>query len=226
MNQLIAVPEIQIIFPKDGKIRSRKVVKRSNARNTGKYPSWKMQRMMQWESVHEGNAMRILDANPNVISFHEQPCEILYRMNGEHRRHYPDFMVVENHRREFWEVKTEIDANVVEVAERTQFLQKFLPAYGYNYLVVFAEAMAKQPRLDNVKRLNKLGRHPVSIIEQEQIRRIFNSNPVMSWGAFEQQAPQTLRNISRLILQGNLSIDLNQPISSATSIHSNFTIQS
>jgi len=226
MNQLIAVPEIQIIFPKDGKVRSRKVVKRSNARNTGKYPSWKMQRMMQWESVHEGNAMRILDASPRVISFYEQPCEIIYKINGEHRRHYPDFMVVESHRREFWEVKTEVDANSVEVAERTEFLKTFLPEYGYNYLVVFAENLAKQPRLDNVKRLNKLGRYPVSIIEQEKIRRLFNSNPVMSWGAFEQHAPQTLRNISRLILQGNLSIDLNQPISSATSIHSNFTVQS
>ena len=71
MNLLTALPKIQIIFPKDGKIRSRKVVKRSNARNTGKYPSWKMKRMMQWESVHEGNAMRILDATPHVTSFTE-----------------------------------------------------------------------------------------------------------------------------------------------------------
>ena len=71
MNELKPVPMIVINFPKDGKIRSRKVVKRSNARNSGKYPSWKMQRMMQWESVHEGNAMRILDAHPNVISFNE-----------------------------------------------------------------------------------------------------------------------------------------------------------
>lgn len=226
MNQLISVPEIQIIFPKDGKVRSRKIVKRSNARNTGKYPSWKMQRMMQWESVHEGNAMRILDASPRVISFYEQPCEIIYKMNGEHRRHYPDFMVVESHRREFWEVKTEVDANSVEVAERTEFLKTFLPEYGYNYLVVFAENLAKQPRLDNVKRLNKLGRHPVPIIEQERIRRIFNNNPVMSWDAFEQQSPQTLRNVSRLILEGKLSIDFNQPLSSATSIHSNFTAHS
>ena len=73
MKQVTAVPSIEINFPKNGKIRSRKVVSRSNARNSGKYPSWKMQRMMQWESPHEGNAMRILDATPNVISFNEQP---------------------------------------------------------------------------------------------------------------------------------------------------------
>lgn len=225
MKQLTAVPKIQIIFPKDGKIRSRKVVKRSNARNTGKYPSWKIGRMMQWESVHEGNAMRILDATPSVTSFTEQPCEIIYTLNGILHRHYPDLMVIESNYREFWEVKTESDANNSEVVERTNFLIKHLPEYGYTYRVVFAEVLAKQPRLNNVKRLNKLGRQSISLIEQERIRRLFTHEPVMSWGVFEQQSPQALRNVSRLILQGKLSIDFNQLISPATSIRSNFNAQ-
>lgn len=225
MNQLIE-PTIQITFPKDGKVRSRKVVKRSNARNTGKYPSWKMKRMMQWESVHEGNAMRILDATPNVISFVEQPCEIIYTLNNTRHRHYPDLMVITNNHREFWEVKTESDANNPEVAERTAFLTQALPEYGYSYRVVFAEVLAKQPRLDNVKRLNKLGRRPVSIIDAERIRRLFIHEPVISWGAFEQQPHERLCMISRLILEGKLNIDLNQPISPATSILSNFNAES
>lgn len=225
MNQLTAVPKIKIIFPQNGKIRSRKVVKRSNARNTGKYPSWKMRRMMQWESEHEGNAMRILDATPNVTSFTEQPCEIVYTLNGIQHRHYPDLMVIEGNHRELWEVKTESDANTPEVSERTDFLIRHLPQYGYTYRVVLAEALAKQPRLDNVKRLNKLGRQPISSLEQELIRRLFTHEPVLSWGVFEQQSPQTLRNVSRLILQGKLSIDFNQPISSATAIRSNFNAQ-
>lgn len=225
MNQLIAVPSIEIIFPSNGKIRSRKVVSRSNARNSGKYPSWKMQRMMQWESPHEGNAMRILDATPQVIAFNEQPCEIIYTLNGEKRRHYPDLMVMEGNGRELWEVKTEADANQSEVAERTAFLMETLPEYGYGYRVVLAEVLAKQPRLNNVKRLNKLGRQSISLIEQERIRRLFAKEPVMAWGMFEQQSTQTLRNISRLILQGKLSIDFNQPINSATSISSNFNAQ-
>jgi hypothetical protein len=225
MNLLTAVPTIQIIFPKDGKIRSRKVVKRSNARNTGKYPSWKMNRMMQWESVHEGNAMRILDATPHVTSFTEQPCEIIYTLNGMQHRHYPDLMVIEGNCPELWEVKTEADANSPEVAERSELLTNVLPDYGYTYRVVLAEALAKQPRLDNVTRLNKLGRQPISSLEQERIRRLFANEPEMSWGMFEQQSTQTLRNISRLILQGMLSIDFNQPISPATSIHSNFNAQ-
>ena len=225
MNQLIEAPKIQIIFPKDGKIRSRKVVKRSNARNTGKYPSWKMQRMMQWESVHEANAMRILDATPHVASFNEQPCEIIYMLDGVQHQHYPDLMVIEGNHREIWEVKTEADANSPGVADRTAFLIEALPDYGYEYRMVFAEVLAKQPRLDNVKRLNKLGRRPISSIEQERIRRLFTHEPVISWGVFEQESLERLRNISRMILEGKLSIDFNQPISPATSIRSNFNVK-
>ncbi|MES2012349.1 MAG: TnsA endonuclease N-terminal domain-containing protein [Pseudomonadota bacterium] len=222
MKQVIAIPSIEINFPTNGKIRSRKVVSRSNAHNTGKYPSWKMQRMMQWESTHEGNAMRILDATPSVVSFNEQPCEIVYTLHGVKRRHYPDLMVVEPHRRELWEVKTARDANEPEVAERTAYLTDVLPAYGYGYRMVLAEVLATQPRLDNVKRLNKLGRHPVSGLEQESIRRIFMQEPVLQWGMFEAQSPIALQHISRLILEGKLHIDLHQPINAASQIRSNF----
>jgi hypothetical protein len=225
MSHITVVPKIIINFPQDGKIRSRKVVKRSNARNSGKYPSWKMQRMMQWESVHEGNAMRILDANPSVISFNEQPCEIIYILNGEKRRHYPDFLVIEADQKEFWEVKTAKDANQPEVAERTAFLTTALPYYGYSYHMVIAESLASQPQLSNIKRLNKLGRQALTVVQQETLRRLFKQQPVMDWSVFENQSPVTLRQISRLILEGKLNIDLHQPIHAATQIRSNFNTQ-
>lgn len=225
MSHLAVVPKIVINFPQDGKIRSRKVVKRSNARNTGKYPSWKMQRMMQWESVHEGNAMRILDANPSVISFHEQPCEIIYTLNGEKHRHYPDLLVIEADQKQLWEVKTAKDAAQPEVAERTAFLTTALPYYGYSYHMVIAESLASQPQLSNITRLNKLGRQALTVIQQETIRRLFKEQPVMDWGVFENQSSVALRQVSRLILEGKLSIDINQPIHAATQIRSNFNIQ-
>ena len=225
MSHLTVVPKIVINFPQDGKIRSRKVVKRSNARNSGKYPSWKMQRMMQWESIHEGNAMRILDANPSVISFNEQPCEIIYILNGEERRHYPDLLVIEADHKELWEVKTAKDAAQPDIAERTAFLTEALPFYGYSYRVVIAESLASQPQLNNIKRLNKLGRQALTFIQQETLRRLFNEQPVMDWGVFENQSPVTLRQISRLILEGKLSVDLTQPIHAATQIRSNFNTQ-
>ena len=213
---------INILFPEEGKIRSRDPVSRSNAVNSGKYPSWKVDRMLQWESPHEGNAMRILDASPTVISFNEQPCEISYTLNGVERRHYPDFLVIEKHRREFWEVKTERDASEPEIVERTAFLALNLPDYGYGYRMVLAEILASQPRLDNVKRLNKLGRNPISVPEQESVRRLFGQQPILQWGMVEAQSPVLLRQVCRLILEGKLSIDLHQPIHAGSHIRSNF----
>ncbi len=46
--------------------RDRKVVRRSNYRVTGKYPSWKMLRMMQWESTIERDAFYLFDGTPNI----------------------------------------------------------------------------------------------------------------------------------------------------------------
>src|SRR5579859_7695488 len=46
-------PILAVQPPPDGKIRARKVVSRSRARGTGKFPSWKMGRMIQWESTYE-----------------------------------------------------------------------------------------------------------------------------------------------------------------------------
>src|ERR1700677_1489546 len=52
---------VRVVFPEPGQPRSRGVVSRSNARPTGKYPCWKMGRMLHWESENEFNAFRILD---------------------------------------------------------------------------------------------------------------------------------------------------------------------
>ena len=225
-NQLVKidVPRLEIRFPTVGQ-RIRKVVKRSNARNSGKYPSWKMGRMMQWESPHEGNAMCILDASPAVLSYCEQPCEITYTLNGEKHRHYPDFLVATTGCKEFWEVKTTEDANRHEVAQRTAYLTEALPCHGYGYRVVVAESLASQPQLSNIKRLNKLGRQALTVTQQEAFRRMFKEQPVMNWGLFEAQSPVVLRQISRLILEGKLNIDLNQPINAATQVRSNFNTQ-
>ena len=49
-----------------------------------------MERMLQWESMNELHAFRLLDCDPRVTVFAEQPCEIVYFDGTETRRHYPD----------------------------------------------------------------------------------------------------------------------------------------
>src|ERR1035437_9794410 len=135
-----------IVFPEPGHLRSRKVVSRARARPTGKYPSWKMRRMVQWESENELNAFRLLDCDPDVTRFIEQPCEVMYVLDGKVRSHFPDIFVEKNGRKELWEVKPESRAEKPEFVARTALLTLGLPLGGSTYGVVLAKAFSRQPR--------------------------------------------------------------------------------
>lgn len=204
---------ITIEFPEA--IRSRKVVTRSRARPTGKFPSWKMGRMLQWESLAELNAMRLLDATPAVRSFAEQPAVVRYSLNGESRIHHPDLLVErDNDLKELWEVKSAKDAAREEVAARTTLLQAALPTYGYEYRMVYAEQLRRQPRLSNVLEILKWGHGPITAVERERVRAILTQLPAVTWGAAVSGVlgRSGRHSLCRLVLEGMLAFDLNEKL--------------
>jgi hypothetical protein len=207
-----------IVFPELGQLRSRKVLSRSRARPTGKYPSWKMRRMLHWESENELNAFRLLDCDPDVNSFHEQPCEIQYVLNGQLRSHYPDILVEKNGRKELWEVKPESRAAEPEVIARTNLLDHGLPRWGYTYRVVLARDLSTHPRQANACVLLGFGRRAVIDREEEFIRRALSQHGSLLWseaccGKYGHSGRELLCS---LVLKGVLTMDLNLPISPST----------
>lgn len=207
-----------IEFPEPGQLRMRKVVKRSNARSTGKYPSWKVGRMLQWESRNELNAFFLLDSDPDVVSFKEQPCKITYDQDGVSRSHYPDILVQRYGRKELWEVKPDAKAEEPELVRRTALMIKDLPAWGYTYRVVLAKELAAQPRQRNAYFLLGFGWRPVADGEREFIRRAINQHGSLLWadacrGEFGPKGREILCN---LVLRGVLAIDMNASISPTT----------
>ena len=209
----------KIVFPAPDELRARKVVTRSRFRSTGKYPSWKMGRMLQWESVHEHNAFRLLDADPQVKSFNEQPCIIEYVHGGELRKHVPDILVeFKNGTKEIWEVKTAHDAGETEIATRTSRLANSLPRLGYRYRVILAGDLGAQPQLRNAIRLLGHGFRPISELDRESMRLLFKKQSQLLWseashGHYGQRGLQIL---CRLALEGVLVVDMGAPISSGT----------
>lgn len=208
---------ISILYPKDGKLRARKVISRSKARPTGKYPSWKMGRMMHWESPHELNAFRLLDAMPAVISFHEQPLVIRFILDGKDHFHFPDVLVNFGSFQELWEIKPAGEAAAPDVVARTLLLQRELPQKGFTYRVVTGEDLAKEPRLGTILTLLRHGRRPISLMEREQVRLLFNRTHEISWGAaFEKLAPSGFRVLARLFLEGHVTCNIGNPLTAAT----------
>lgn len=214
----LAQPAVVITFPEAGTLRSRRVVSRSRSRPTGKYPSWKMARMVQWESHNELNAYRLLDASPLVKSFREQPAEIRYVLDGEERRHYPDTLVELQDSKEFWEIKPRREAFSPDVVRRTELLTHTLPGKGYAYRMVLAEDLARQPRLDNVLTILKFGRPAIDPVDRERVRVAFSHGGELTWNdAISSERGRNARNVvCRLLLEGALVLDIEQPLGPAT----------
>ena len=209
---------LRIVFSSAEQVRSRRVVTRSRFRPTGKYPSWKMERMLQWESMNELHAFRLLDCDPRVTVFTEQPCEIIYVDGTETRRHYPDIYVEIDGSQELWEVKAEREASRGEMLTRTELLTSGLQQYGFTYRVLLDHELAKQPRLETAKTLLRYGRRTASDNEREYVRLALKSKGHLSWsevceGAFGTHSREI---VCRLALEGVLSFDLDSPLGPST----------
>ncbi len=207
-----------ILFPNEGSLRSRKVVTRSRARSTGKFPSLKMKRMLQWESENEKNAMYLLESDPAVTELHEQPCEIHYSDGFEQKEHDPDLFVVVNGVKEIWEVTTQAEALRPEIKSRTALMTTVLPNQGYQYRLVLDVDLRKQPYLNNAKTLVHSGIRPVSLREWEGLRRILEREGHLSWshacsGVYGNWGRHML---CRLVLDGQIEFDRASPLSPAT----------
>jgi len=174
--------------------------------------------MVQWESCHELNAFRLLDCDPDVIYFSEQPCKIVYVMDSVVRVHFPDILVTTSRGTELWEVKRQSKALEPEVLPRTALLSRALPRWGYNYRMVLAEELARQPRLGNANLLLRLGARAVGDCDREAIRRVLIERGSMTWlqACRGDYGSRGRENLCRLVLTGVLAIDMNAPISSAT----------
>jgi len=169
-----------------------------------------MDRMIQWESTPELNAFRLLDSDPTVIRFSEQPCAISYLQDGVVRSHVPDILIEYSDRKELWEVKVESEALTPEIAARTVLMHGLAP-WGYTYKVVLAAKLAAQPRLNNAMYLQRFGGlRAVSPEERESIRQVLKRTGYLLWG----DACRGIYGLHgreilcRLALEGLLSLDL------------------
>jgi hypothetical protein len=77
------------------KMLSRKVVTRSGRGFRGYYPSKKLNRLVQFESILERDAIQLFEQAEAVSEYREQPTIIYYHdEDGQPRKYYPDFEVI------------------------------------------------------------------------------------------------------------------------------------
>jgi len=139
----------------------RKITNKGGKKVIGKFPSLKMGRLIWWESQIERDYIYLLEFDPAVISYEEQPLRISYYLNGKERRYTPDFLVRKAGKKLIIEVKQEEEALKEENQRLFNIVSAICTRDGYEFIVVTDKMIRVQPRLDNIKLLTRYQRTPV-----------------------------------------------------------------
>ena len=205
--------DVVIEFANDKQVRARKVVKRSNHRVTGKFPSWKAGRMLQWESSIERDAFILLEADTSVRQYREQPAKLTFNLAGQKRIHYPDIYAETDKERCFIEVKSKSELDNPEIIERTSFLSTALTIQGDSYYLLGETEIRRQPRLHNAMFLHRHSRFANLIkldwLKREQLRKVIKNSGGITINAIREGklGEHGLISVCRMIQEGHLWLD-------------------
>lgn len=136
---------------------------------TGRFPSIKMGRMIQFESLVELDYIYLLDYDPDVEQFEEQPITIEYRCGAKTLRYTPDFLVVRQAHRKLVECKPDEFVNTEENQRKFRAAESWCAEKGWAFCVVTATQIRSGHRLRNVKFLTRFARFRPDVIVRARI---------------------------------------------------------
>jgi hypothetical protein len=194
-------------------MRVRKVVTRSGKKFRGKFPSRKLGRMVQWESLLERDAILALEYLHEVATYQEQPSvEIYYDGANQPRRYVPDFRAEFADGRELLvEVKPENQISTKEIREKLGAIAKRLEEQGRHYRVLTENDIRREPFFGNLRRLHSSGRRLMRASCTDALVERLGGGPVWTISEAAEQIGG-IEDVLRLVATGRLRIDLHAPI--------------
>lgn len=152
---------------------SRKISNRGSKKNIGKFPSLKMKRSIYWESLIERDLIFLLEYDPEVTSYEEQPDPVTYMLAGKQRHLTPDFFVERGGPTQIIEVKPE--AKMEKYTEIFREVRWECRQAGRGEFVVATEKMIRvEPKLGNIKFLFRYARTHILLSHQKLLQNFFH----------------------------------------------------
>ncbi|MBO6947534.1 MAG: TnsA endonuclease N-terminal domain-containing protein [Rhodospirillales bacterium] len=195
--------------------RSREVVRPTTHRYVGRFSSVKNDRMVHWESKLERDQIVLLEIDPDVVSFFEQPTPFYYEIDGKPRKYTPDFLVRREAYDSIIEVKPSKFAESAEWSEHLRFLSQVVTDHGFQYVVATEREIQREPRLRNAKRILRYRGCDVDQGLKAEILAVFDGYVGFSITGLENEIgiddlyPETCA----LIAKGHLCVDLDEEFS-------------
>jgi hypothetical protein len=179
----------------------RKVVTKSSRKFKGYFPSKKLKRMVEYESLLERDAIYLFEFSPGIVSYQEQPELILYEHECRTRKYYPDFEVIFKTGKPLHvEVKPEQKLKCSKLADKFKAIHQRYQSHEANFLIFTDVLIRQNPLLSNLKTIAQVRNHPEDfdqiIVTAESLLR---DNPNLSFNAFSQLIgyPQALLLLAR-----------------------------
>ena len=151
---------------------ARKVVTRSGRKVRGLFPSRKLKRMVQWESLLERDAILLFEFSAGVLNYQEQPCLIHYfdDESDSHRRYFPDFEIIKSSEEiVHLEVKPELVLVTPEISNKLSKVTAHYSKSSLEYRVLTEKQIRREPLHSNLKQLYRYLHTPFGT---EIIRRV------------------------------------------------------
>lgn len=145
---------------------------------TGKFPSLKMNRMIQFESGVEKDFIYLLEYDERVTSYEEQPLHIEYKLNGKNHIYTPDFQALIGGENWLYECKPEKFVWKKDNQQKFDIAERWCVEQGWGFQVITAELIRSGCLLKNVKYLTNFSRFVVSSELIAKIYAILHNYPV------------------------------------------------
>jgi hypothetical protein len=183
----------------------------------GRFPSLKLDRMVDFESLIERDFIYLLDFEPEVSWFAEQPLTIEYQHEGERRAYTPDFRVIRNEQNVLVECKPEQRVNEPNNQRKFAAGKTYCATKGWLFQVVTDEQLRCGYRLRNVQLLTQFARYDIAPQFKQRIRDFLATTPapVTIAEVMVNIAPQAPQRVKIPILHMAFHHDLILPLDEA-----------
>jgi hypothetical protein len=161
----------------------------------GKFPSIKMGRMIAFESLLERDFIYLLDFDPAVKWFEEQPLTIEYASDDQGLRYTPDFHLLEGKRDVLVECKPEQFADTEENGRKFSAARAWCAQQGWEFRLVTDRQVRAGFHLQNVKLLTRYARQVVGPVMRGCIFALLRDT----------QVPMTVNGLAKVIAPGDLA---------------------
>lgn len=147
----------------------------------GKFPSLKLDRMVGYESRLEQEQIYLMEYDPAVVFYEEQPLLIEYTVAGTHYKYFPDFRVVTTDGQQLLlECKAEEFVGMDNNLRKIEAGQSWCARRRWEFRLITERETRAGFRLENVMLLWQFARYRIAPDTRARLYAVMNCQPMLT----------------------------------------------